>query len=118
MKKVAVIGHFGGGKVFLDGQTVKTKILAEELENKLGVEQVLKIDTFGGKKNLLKAPFQALKALKKAKNIIILPATNGLRIYVPLLCFFRKFFKGRKIHYSVIGGWLASFIKERKGVAF
>ena len=30
-KKVCVIGHFGEGKVLLNGQTVKTKIITEEL---------------------------------------------------------------------------------------
>ena len=32
--KLGIIGHFGGNKKFLDGQTVKTKILYEELEKK------------------------------------------------------------------------------------
>ena len=32
-KTVGIIGHFGGKKVFLDGQTIKTKILYEELRN-------------------------------------------------------------------------------------
>ncbi len=116
MKKIMIIGHFGGGKIFLDGQTVKTKIIAEELESILGSDEVFKIDTYGGKKNLLKAPFQVSKALRKAENVIILPANNGLRVYVPLLSFFRKFFKKRKLHYIVIGGWLASYIEKKKGL--
>ena len=57
---VSVLGHFGEGKNLLNGQTVKTKIITEELQNRLGQEQVLKIDTHGGAKILLKAPFQAL----------------------------------------------------------
>ena len=116
MRKIAIIGHFGFGLDCLDGQTVKTKILAEELENQVGEEQVLKIDTHGGIKSLFKAPFQVLKALKNAKNIIILPAHNGLKVYAPLLNFFRKFYKQRKLHYVVIGGWLASFLKNKKGL--
>lgn len=31
MKKVSVVGHFGFGHDFFDGQTVKTKILTDEL---------------------------------------------------------------------------------------
>ena len=87
-----MLAHFGFGKNLLNGQTIKTKIITEELENQLGKEEVLKFDTHGGIKNLIKAPFQVLKALKKAKNVIILPAHNGVRVYVPLLTFFRKFF--------------------------
>ena len=115
--RVAVIGHFAFGKECLDGQTVKTKIVTDELYKQLGSDEVLKLDTAGGKGTLLKAPFQCLKALKTAKNVIIFPAHNGLRVYVPLLSFFRKFFKNRKLHYVVIGGWLSEFLKTRKSLA-
>ena len=115
--RVAVIGHFAFGKECFDGQTVKTKIVTNELGKQLGNDEVIKIDTAGGKSTLLKAPFQSLKALKKAKNVIIFPAHNGLRVYVPLLSFFRKFFKNRKLHYVVIGGWLPEFLKTRKSLA-
>ncbi len=112
--KVSVLGHFGEGETLLNGQTIKTKIVTEELQNQLGQEQVLKFDTHGGRKVLLKAPFQVISALKKSKNIIIFPAHNGLRVYAPLLRFFRKFFKSRKLHYVVIGGWLPEFLSQRK----
>ena len=62
MVRVSVLGHFAQGKELLNGQTVKTKIITDELENQLGAEQVLRIDTHGGWKVLLKAPFQALRA--------------------------------------------------------
>lgn len=114
--KASVLGHFGKNLNLLNGQTVKTKILTEELENQLGKEQVLRVDTHGGKKTLIKAPFQVIKCLMKSENVIILPAHNGLRIYVPLLNFFRKIFRKRKLHYVVIGGWLASFLEKRKSL--
>lgn len=117
LKAVSVIGHFGNSKLLLNGQTVKTKIITDELSKQLERDEVIKIDTAGGKSTLLKAPFQSLKALKKAKNVIIFPAHNGLRVYVPLLSFFRKFFKNRKLHYVVIGGWLPEFLKTRKSLA-
>lgn len=116
-RQVSVIGHFAFGKNYLDGQTVKTKIVTDELCKQLGNENVLKIDTHGGKITLLKAPFQALKALKKCRNVVILPAHNGLRVYAPLLTFFRRFFKKRKLHYVVIGGWLPEFLQKRKQLA-
>lgn len=115
--KTSVIGHFAFGKTFLDGQTVKTKILTEELQKKLGREQVLIIDTHGGLKTLAKAPFQILFSLKNSRNVIILPAHNGLRVYAPLLSWLRRFFKNRKLHYVVIGGWLPQFLTKRKGLA-
>lgn len=115
--KVSVLGHFGAGETLLNGQTVKTKIITEELQRRFGREQVLRIDTHGGWKTLVKAPFQTISALKNSRNILIFPAQNGLRIYVPLLSFFQHFFKDRKLHYVVIGGWLPQFLTKRKGLA-
>ena len=117
MKTLSVIGHFAYGKVCLDGQTVKTKIITEELQNQLGQEQVVKIDTHGGWETLLKSPFQVFQALRESSNIVIFPAHNGLRVYVPMLSFFRRFYKDRKLHYVVIGGWLPQFLSKRKCLA-
>lgn len=117
MKTASVIGHFAFGKTFLDGQTIKTKILTEELQKKLGQEQVLIIDTHGGLKTLAKAPVQILFALKNSQNVIIFPAHNGLRVYAPLLSRLKRFFKNKKLHYVVIGGWLPQFLTKRKGLA-
>ncbi len=108
------MGHFGEGLNLLNGQTVKTKILTNELQNQFGKEQILKIDTHGGWKSLLKAPFQVLRALKKSTNVVILPAHNGLRVYAPLLRWFRPLYRKRKLHYVVIGGWLPQFLQKRK----
>ena len=115
--KASVLGHFGEGENLLNGQTVKTKIVTEELKNQLGQDQVLKIDTHGGWKTLLKAPFQVFRALKNSTNVLIFPAHNGLRVYAPLLSFCRSFFRNRNLHYVVIGGWLPQFLLSRKGLA-
>lgn len=114
LKAISVIGHFGKGKTLLNGQTVKTKIVTDELCKQFGDVEVIKFDTAGGRSALSKAPFQCLSALKKTKNVIIFPAHNGLRVYAPLLSLFRIFFKGRKLHYVVIGGWLPEFLKKRQ----
>lgn len=114
LKRVSVIGHFGKGKCLLNGQTVKTIIITDELCRQLGSKEIIRIDTYGGKSTVFKAPFQTIKALKNSKNVIIFPAHNGLKVYVPLLSFFRKFYKDRKLHYVVIGGWLSEFLKNKK----
>lgn len=117
MLHISVIGHFGEGKNLLNGQTVKTKIITEELIKEFGINQVSLIDTHGGLKNLFKAPFQVFKALRSSANTLIFPAHNGLRIYVPLLSFMKVFFNNRKFHYIVIGGWLPQFLANRKFLA-
>lgn len=115
--RVSVLGHFGEGAILLNGQTVKTKIITEELQNQLGQNQVLKFDTHGGWKTLLKAPLQVFSALKNSTNVLIFPAHNGLRVYAPLLAVQRWLFKNRKIHYVVIGGWLPQFLMKRKNLS-
>ena len=113
MKSVCIIGHFGHGENLLNGQTVKTKIVTKEIVKELGKKEVSCIDTHGGVKALMSAFRQALTALKYHKNIIIMPAENGLRIFAPLLVLLNLLFN-RKLHYVVIGGWLPEFLKKRK----
>ena len=111
---VSVLGHFGYGKELLNGQTVKAKILAQAMKAQLGEENIRCIDTHGGVKVLLKAPFQVLEAVRGSENVVILPAHNGLRVYAPLLSLARKCGGKCKLHYVVIGGWLPEFLKERR----
>lgn len=112
LKKVCVCGHFGIGKNLLNGQTIKTKILTNELIRVLGAEEVCQIDTHGGKKKIIELPFVIFSKLKTCRNIVILPAHNGLRVIAPVLFCLNSIFR-RKLHYVVIGGWLPSFLEER-----
>ena len=112
-KRVCIIGHFGFGENLLNGQTVKTKIITKELENQLGKDEVSKIDTHGGKKKMLQLLFQLPVIMKNVKNIIMMPAHNGIRFFAPLLEFFNFFFH-IKLHYVVIGGWLPEFLENKK----
>ena len=117
MTSACVLGHFAFGKTALDGQTVKTKILTDALRARLGEDEVLVTDTAGGVKTLFRAPFQTLAALKRSKNVVMLPAHNGLRVFGRLLPFFRPLFRGRRLHYVVIGGWLPQFLEGRTGLS-
>ncbi len=112
--RVCILGHFAYGRDAANGQTIKTKIVTEELQRQLGKDKVMTVDTHGGRKTLIKAPFQTFRALRRSKNVLIFPAHNGLRVYAPLLALQRRLFKGRKLHYVVIGGWLPQFLAKRK----
>lgn len=117
MKKAAVIGHYAYGLAYLDGQTIKTKTVTKELCKAYGESEILQFDTHGGAKTVLKAPAYVWSAMKNTQNIIILPAHNGIRIFGRLLPLFKMFFKNRKIHYVVIGGWLPEMLEKKKGLA-
>ena len=114
-KRITIFGHFGFGKNYLDGQTVKTKIVSDELKRFFGENNIAEIDTHGKWSSLIKAPFKTFMAVKSSKNVIISPAHNGLKIYAPLLCFWRHFFN-TKLHYVVIGGWLSQYLDDKKSL--
>lgn len=113
MKKVCIIGHFAFNKEMLDGQTIKTLNLYRALVDELGKDNLSCIDTHGGKKILPKLFFKSVKAAFQHKNIIMLPAHNGIKFFAPLLALLSKL-TTCKMHYVVIGGWLCSFLKEHQ----
>ena len=110
MKKICVVGRFGDG---MNGQTIKTKTITNQLAKIYGENQILKIDTYGGIKKLFTLPFLMKKVLNECENIIILPAYKGVRVISPSLIFWNKKLN-RKLHYVVIGGWLPEFLKNKK----
>ena len=113
--KVTIIGHFGFGKNYLDGQTVKTKIVSMELKRKLGENNVREIDTHGRWSSFFKAPLKTLSAVIKSKNVVMLPAHGGLRVYTPWLLLWSRFSITR-LHYVVIGGWLPQYLDDKKSL--
>lgn len=61
MSKLGIVGHFGGNKLFFDGQTVKTKNLYHALEEYYGSDNIKRLDTYGYKKHIFCFFFRALK---------------------------------------------------------
>lgn len=113
MKRVCIIGHFGFGHDLLNGQTIKTKIVADEMEKNVGKDDIVRIDTHGGIFALIKLPFVLLYSVVFFRNILFLPAHNGLRIIAPLLVVLNSVFR-RKLHYVVVGGWLPDFLGNKR----
>lgn len=113
MNKICIIGHFGFGKMLLNGQTIKTKIITEEIENRFGKENIVLLDLAGGVKKIPYFLFKIPEVLAKCDNLIMMPVENGLKFLTPVLKMWNTFFK-RKLHYVVIGGWLPKFISDKK----
>lgn len=113
MTTISIIGNFGSPGNSFDGQTVKTRIVTEELRRVLGAAAVTTFNTVGGIRTLLKAPLMAWRALRQGTDVVILPAHNAVRVLVPLLVLLQGLFPHRRIHYVVIGGWLPSFLQRR-----
>lgn len=116
MYKITICGHFGGSKKFFDGQTIKTKNLYQELVNKYGENQINKIDTYNWKKHPIRLLKKCLNASKNSKNIIILPAHKGVKVFVPLFVHLKRKNKFN-LFYAVVGGWLPSYAQKNKRLA-
>lgn len=110
---IGICGHYGGKKKFFDGQTVKTQNLTNELVRVYGKNNVITIDTYGGKKKLVNCLKGLYKMLKNCDNIIILPAHNSVKIFPAFLILFNTFYN-RRLHYVVIGGWLPEMVRNNK----
>ena len=113
MKKAVLIGHFGFGYNYSDGQTVKTQNIYNALIRIYGETNIKPVDMHGSVTSIIKAPFILLKAFFKTQNIIILPAHRGLRVYAPIISVYKKIFPKTKIHYAVVGGWLPSLLEKK-----
>lgn len=110
MKKIGVVGHFGGTEAFFDGQTVKTKNLEAMLvENGL---ETYRVDTYYFKKNPIFLLLKTLKCLFTCKNIVILLSVNGMNFYLPFLHYVNKIFH-RNIFHDIIGSELLEMVKNK-----
>ena len=109
-KKIAIIGHFGGNEDFLDGQTVKTKVLYNEL-NATGNWNIKKVDTYYKKKHPVKLMLQSIWTVFTKKNVIVLLSGNGMKFYFPMLYVSSKIF-GTNVFHDVIGGNLDVYVKN------
>lgn len=112
MGRICVCGAFRLWDVPKGGQEVKTCILADTLEAKYG--KIYRIDTLA-KSSRIKMPFQLLWAMITCTDVVILPAHNGLVVLPRLLSKLNKLFH-RRLHYSVIGGWLQELLPNHPDV--
>ena len=97
VKKIGIVGHFAFGKVFNDGQTVKAKELANELERQLSSDEIVLVDTYGGVKRLPIIVFKTICLFAKCENVIMLPAHNGLKVFSPLFYALKNILFEKKI---------------------
>ena len=111
--RLCICGHFAFGENKLNGQTIKTKVITEALVQKIGEDNITRIDTCGGVKSLFRLPSALAKALLHNDNLIILPAYKGVRFITFILSFLRPFIHGCKVHYVVIGGWLPKYVRTK-----
>lgn len=112
--KVAIIGKFGAGENWCDGQTIKTKNLLMLLESTKKFSLV-KVDTCYFKKNSLKLLLDSIKGLFTCDHIFLLVSVNGMNFYLPFLHYLNKITRRRIYHY-IIGSELLQMVSENPGL--
>lgn len=112
-KKVLVLGFFGFIDNQLDGQTIKTRNVYSLLKSKEGdfIKNVSFFDTQTFQKSKLNV-FRLFKLIIKTDVLFYLPAHGNLKFIFPFIFVISKLFN-TKIHYIVVGGWLAKFLKNK-----
>ena len=111
-ERIAIIGRLAKDSALLDGQTVKTKILYEELCRRFPNTDVVCVDTYLYRKRMIPLFFQMLGAFIRCKHIFVLLSRNGRTFLFPLLTSLNRLFR-RRLYHDVIGGALATEAKER-----
>ena len=108
-KKICVLGALGVLSATFDGQTIKTRNLLSLLQKKeIDVDF---FDTQFFKYNKLSIVEMFWKIMR-CKVLYYLPAQNNLEYLFPAIYWVSKLFH-TKIHYFVVGGWLAEFLKDK-----
>ena len=112
MKEVGLIGSFGLGETLTDGQNVKSNSIYAALQATYSKDEIEILDTHGHSKKTPKALMKSIKMMITCKNIVIMPAQNGVKVFVPLFFLMNHLFH-RSLHYVVIGGWLGEYLHNK-----
>lgn len=114
MKKngIAVVGRVAERTELLDGQTVKTKILYEELRKTFPDRKIICIDTYQYRKNALPILYRTLKAFMECEHFFVLLSRNGRKFFFPVLTGLNALFH-RKLYHDVVGGALPEEARMR-----
>lgn len=112
--QVAVIGHINKAKSSISGQIVKTDNLISELNRYTDYSTTI-VNSYGWKKNPIALLHKIKKAFRDCDAVIMLPAQHGVRVFAPILTYYKKRYK-KRIYYDVIGGWLPEMLRERSGL--
>ena len=98
-----------------DGQTIKTRVLVEELKRKYPCAEIFLVDTYQYQKH----PWSILKNLficmKESQAVFVLLSRNGMRVIFPIINFLNRFYRKPILH-DCIGGSLDVLAEKYPGI--
>lgn len=104
MKKLLIIGHLVEGR--FDGQQSKINDVRTAFEKNGFDIEILNY----GSLSIFSIIFSSLKAIKRNKNILLMP---GGKKALFLYTFLSGFFKNKNFYYLSIGGWVTDLMQKR-----
>lgn len=105
VKQIGVIGRTAFGTSLCDGQTIKTRILVEELNRRYPDAQICVADTYNYKKRAWDVLRSLFVCMKNSQVVFVLLSRNGMRTIFPVVNFLNLFFR-RPVFHDCIGGSL------------
>lgn len=110
-----VIGRTATDSELCDGQTVKTRVLVSELQNKYPDSEIVIADTYNYKKNPLKMVYSIINAMVKSDVVFVLLSRNGMKVIFPIINSMNIFLKKPILHDCIGGGW-DTFVQRYSGI--
>lgn len=104
-KGIAIVGRMAAGVELLDGQTVKTRVLCEELQRRFPERVQIWVDTYEYRAHGVSILWNTLRAFVKCEHIFVLLSRNGRKFFFPLLTGLNRIFH-RRLYHDVVGGAL------------
>lgn len=112
---IGVIGRTAYGTDLCDGQTIKTRVLIDELKRKYPSADFYIVDTYQYQKNVLTILKNLMTCMKKSRVVFILLSRNGMRVLFPIVNFINRFYR-RPVLHDCIGAALEEHVKKYKGL--
>ncbi len=110
--KIGIWGQYGDpGVRIADGQAVRTTIITQELKNRYGKDSVCVANSNHWEKSPFRFLCRCIYMVANSKKIIIMPADNGFKVFVPILMALNIIFK-KELFYVVIGGFLPALLRD------
>ena len=108
-RKVCIIGRIAPGVELFDGQTIKTRVLYDELISKTNWK-VFVVDTYN-KKRKIRLFLKSIFLLFRCRDVFVSLSSGGLSTYFKMLRFF-IFFRRTRVYHYIIGGSHHLFLKK------
>lgn len=102
---IAIIGRIAENTSLTDGQTMKTRVLYDELRRRFPERDFVCVDTYQYRRHPFSILCQTVRAFFRCGHVFILLSRNGRKFFFPVLNCLNKLFH-RRLYHDVVGGAL------------